>query len=451
MSLVTTNAQPPAKAPISDDPWPDGRIGVGILILFFGLFLGWAAFVPLDAGVYAQGFVKVSGNRTTVQHRDGGVVAHVAVREGNHVTAGQVLLDLSATELVANERAISGQTLELEALRARLTAEAYNQDSIIPPDRWKTLEGNDVPLSQSILAREEAERATRAEALAAQISVLSEREQQLQARIAGYQAQIAAINKQSKLTSDQLAGLQELQAKGYASLNRVRDVQRALADNERQRAQLTSATAEANEAIGEVHMQQISAKQDRAQQIANDIRQTESQLAEALPKLNAAKSQLERARVRAPVSGTVVALAFFNPGAVVRPGDRILDIVPDRQPLVIEAQIKPQDADDVHSGMPTMVRLSAFEGRNLLKARGTVKEISADRLHDDRTGISYFIANVEVTPEEIQRIATASGRKNLALSPGLPAEIVVPLRKRTALQYLIEPLNQTLWRSFREH
>src|SRR5262249_41747692 len=157
MSLVTTNPQLPAQ-PVSDDPWRDGRVGLFILLAFFGLFLGWAAIVPLDAGVYAQGVVKVSGNRTTVQHRDGGVVAQVSVHDGDHVKAGQVLLDLSATELIANERALSGQTLELEALRARLVAESSDQASITPPDRWKTLEGDDVPLSQSILAREQAEK-----------------------------------------------------------------------------------------------------------------------------------------------------------------------------------------------------------------------------------------------------------------------------------------------------
>jgi HlyD family secretion protein len=426
-------------------------MGLLILVVFFGVLGTWAALAPLDAGIYASGVVKVSGNRTTVQHRDGGVVSRVLVHDGDHVTEGQILVDLSASELLATERALASQSIELEATQARLQAESADMDHIDPPAVWSTLSPEDHHLANTVLVREEHERQVRSKALQAQRAVLTQRKAQLSARIRGYDDQIVALDEEAKVVADTLKGLEKLAAKGFASKNRVREEKRQLVDIDRQRAQQRSLIAVANDAIGEMDMQYISVQQDRAKEIAADLKDTETQLANVLPKWHAAREQLERSRVRAPTSGTVVGLAFFNPGAVVRPGERILDIVPDRQKLIIEARIRPRDADDLKPGMMTDVRLSAFEGRRVPRARGKVTMVSADQFHDQRTGRSYFTAEVEVSKKEMARVAAFSGRSDVVLRPGLPVQIVVPLRKRTALEYLLEPLNQALWRSFREH
>jgi HlyD family secretion protein len=147
----------------------------------------------------------------------------------------------------------------------------------------------------------------------------------------------------------------------------------------------------------------------------------------------------------------VVGLAFFNEGAVVQPGERILEIVPDEQDMIMQVSIRPADADNVVVGQRTNVRFSAFEGRGMPYAEGVVTRVSADRFEDNRTGLRYFTAEVRVSHAEMQRLAASVGREELRLSPGLPVEVFVPLRKRTALQYLLEPLSQTVWHSFREN
>jgi len=128
----------------------------------------------------------------------------------------------------------------------------------------------------------------------------------------------------------------------------------------------------------------------------------------------------------------------------------LVEIVPDTQDMVLEVRVQPSDADNVHPGLVTNVRMSAFEGRQMPQVRGAVERISADRFEDERSGMLYFNVQVRVPEEEMVRLTEASGRE-LMLTPGLPVEVIIPLRRRTALQYLLEPLEQSIWRSFREH
>lgn len=446
--------QPPpvaAEEILNDDPWLEGRLGVIVIALFFGVFGLWAAFAPLDAGVMAIGEVKVAGNRQVVQHREGGVVSHVAVREGDHVVANQILLELSAVELAAQERALAGQAIELEASRQRLLAEAAHSNDVARPDSWASLPPEYAELADSVLARERSELRVRRSAISAQTGVQGQRQAQLNARIAGYQDQINSIDQQIVLVNEELNGLRALAEEGFASETRVRAAERTAAELTGRRAELLGLIEQSREGIGEARMQSLAIREDRSQQIAQELRLTDTQLADVLPRLQAVRTQLERARVRAPTAGVVVGLAIFNPGAVVQPGERILEIVPDEQDMIMQVNIRPDDADNVHVGQHTNVRLSAFEGRRMPYARGIVSRISADRFEDNRTGARYFIAEVRVSRAEMQRLAEAVGQRELRLSPGLPVEAFIPLRKRTALQYLLEPLGQTVWRSFREN
>jgi HlyD family secretion protein len=181
------------------------------------------------------------------------------------------------------------------------------------------------------------------------------------------------------------------------------------------------------------------------------LREVDTQLADLYPRLRAVREQLERSRVRAPATGRVVGLTAFTEGGVIRPGDKIMDIVPENQPLVIEAQVAPPDIDDLRPGQRTEVRFTAFTGRNVPVVDGEVTRISADRFEEERTGQSYFKVEVVVPVEEMRRLQEGGRRPDRELKSGMPVEMVVPLRKRTALQYLLEPLNQSLWRSFREN
>jgi len=433
---------------IEDDPRKELRIGGVIAFLFFVVFLGWAAFAPLDAGAYAQGTVVVSGNRQAVQHRDGGVVSALHVREGDKVVKGQVLLEIGAGELRATERALSTQVLTLLATRARLAAERDGREIVLPPE-FASLVPEDVPLAQEAMALERAQLAARRAALTTQQSVLTQRVSQLNQQITGLGRQISANTRQQTLIGEELEGMQSLADRGFAPENRVRALERTAAGLQGEAGSLQANVARAQDQIGETRTQIISLQRQQLEEIAQQLAETERMLGEAQPKLIAARDQLARALVRAPASGEVVGLSIFTVGGVVRPGDKLMDIVPQEANLVLDAMVSPQDADDIRIGQVTEVRFPAFHERSLPLLQGRISKISADSFLDEQSGQRFFKAEVIVPETELAVLNRVRGGQS-GLKPGLPAEIVIPLKKRTALQYILEPLGQRVWRSFRE-
>lgn len=408
-----------------DNPRREIVIGVCAITAFFGIFLGWASFAPLDAAVVAPGVIVVSGSRQTVQHQDGGVVSRLMVEEGKRVQRDDILVELNAPEVVARKQAFLSQQLDLQMQRESLIAEAEGRDTLVEPADWSSLPAEDRPMAETAFARQNAEATARRAALRRQGGA------GVTARVAGYRDEIAALGRQEKLVREEIDGVRILTEKGLAPLTRLRALERSLAELDGRRAQLRAQIAEADE--------------DRA----TEIRDIEAKLATLAPQLAGARAQLERTRMRAPVSGTVVGLTVHTVGGVITPGQRVMDIVPEGQALIVEAQVRPEDADDLKAGQQGEVRITAFQGRNLPIVRARLRQVSADRFVDQQTGRPYFTAQVEVPPEELKRLAAKeSGQRQL--SAGLPAEIMIPTRKRTALQYLLEPLNQMLWRSFRE-
>lgn len=411
------NRAEPSSAEASEDSGrKEIRAGLIALGLFFLGFGGWAALAPMDAAVLAEGVVVVSGNRQTVAHRDGGVVSRLAIREGDRVAQGQVLIELGAPELVAQERAILSQVLDLQMQRQRLTAERRGAARLEQPPEWAALSGEDRAAAADAFERHlrEASRGAWSE---------------FGARIVGYRGEMVAVARQEALLQEELVGMRQLAAEQLVPLTRVRALERGVAELQGRHAELSAMVA--------------ATQQERF----GALRAIDARLAELTPQLAGARERLELTRLRAPAAGRVVGLSAHTVGGVVRPGEPLLDIVPEGRDLVVEAQVRPRDADNLAPGQTTEVRITAFGGRSLPMVRGKVRQVSADRLVDERTGTAFFVTQVVVPQTELTRLMQASGG---ALRAGLPAQIVVPTRRRTALQYLIEPLNQTLWRSWRE-
>ena len=430
------------------DPSREIRLGTTIAVLFFVLFLGWAAFMPLDAGVHAAGQIAVAGNRQSVQHRDGGVVTAIHVREGQHVRAGEVLIELSAPELRASERALTSDYLTLLVQRARLMAERSGRRDFAPPPEFASLSAADQDLARQVMDLQRSEMHARSGAVSAQQSVLGQRAQQLVQQQSGFVKQRQALQEQQRLIGEELAGLKTIAEKGFASINRVRALERAQADLKGQEAQMVAEYARAGEGIGETRMQSLSVSRDRLEQVENDLKDTQSKLSETLPKLVATREQLEHSQVRAPATGQVVGLQVFTVGGVVAAGQKLMDIVPDGRELVIQGQLSPQDADDAYQGQTAQIRFVSVHNRTLPLFSGTVRTVSADSFSDEKTGRSYFRIEIVVPEAELNRVRSVLGSGELR--PGLPVEAVLTVRKRTALQYLLEPLTGVLWRSGHE-
>ena len=430
------------------NPAREIRMGGAIAAAFFIVFLGWAALTPLDAGVNAQGIIAVLGNRQTVQHKDGGVITALHVREGQHVKAGEILVELAAPDLKAAERALTSDYLTLLAQRARLLAERAGQSNFTPPPEFSGLGGEDKVIAEGVLQLQRSEMHARSGSVSAQQSVLGERAQQLVQQQSGFTHQRTELIEQQRLIGEELDGLKSIAAKGFASMNRVRELERQQAELKGQQAQMESEYARAGEGIGETRMQSLSVSRDRLEKIESDLKDTQSKISETLPKLISTREQLEHSLVRAPVTGQVVGLTVFTIGGVVAPGEKLMDIVPDGRELVIQAQLKPTDADEVYPGQKAQVRFPSIHNRSLPLFTGTVRTVSADSFTDDKTGRTYFRTEIIVPPAQMNQLRSVLG--NGELRPGIPVDAVLTVRKRTALQYLVDPLSGALWRSGHE-
>ncbi|MCY7281180.1 MAG: HlyD family type I secretion periplasmic adaptor subunit [Sphingomonas bacterium] len=448
MPSLTWRESPSDELQEADDPRRDIRIGAVIGFLFFVVLLGWAALAPLDAGVYAQGSIAVSGNRQSVQHRQGGTVGAIRVREGQKVRAGETLIEMAAPDLRATERALTTEYFSLVAQRARLLAERTGRGNFAPPVEFLNLSAEDQPVAEQALQLQRAQLQARSGSLSAQSSVLGQRSRQLSEQQTGYAQQRLSVREQQRIINDELVGLRDLEKKGFASINRVRALERAHEAFRGREAAVTSEIARAGEGKGETSMQSLSLRKTSLEEIAAELRDTQTRLSDILPKLVGAREQMQNLTLRAPTSGQVVGLTVFTIGGVVAPGQTLMEVVPDTRKLVIQAQVNPTDADDVYQGQKAQVRFLSVHDRTLPMLEGTVRTISADRLKDEKSGLTYFEAEIEVSPSELNKVRDVLGQGQLR--PGLPVEAVLSARKRTALDYLLEPLTVHFWRSLRE-
>jgi HlyD family type I secretion membrane fusion protein len=441
---------PPRFARVSDDPRRQIMIGGGVAFAFFVLFLGWAAIMPLDAGAYASGVVAVSGNRQAVQNRDGGVVTALHVVEGQTVEKGQVLIEIGAGDLRAAERGMTGQVLTLLAQRARLVAERDGHSSFAAPPEFANLDPEDRVIADDVLNLQRLQFSARARSITTQKGVLQQRIAQLNEQVVGSERQLVANREQQRLIGEETAGMKSLADQGYAPVNRVRALERTQAQLVGEEGSLVSQIARSREAMGEARLQMISLDRQMIEEVAGQLRDVQVQLDELQPKLKAARDQLARAIVRAPAGGKIVGLTIFTVGGVVSPGQVLMEVVPGDKALVIQAMVNPNDADDLKIGQETQVRFTSLHERGLPILHGVLTKISADSFQDEKSGQRYFRSEVSVPESELAKIRKVRGAQS-AITPGLPVEVIVPLRKRSALTYLTEPLLQTFWRTGREH
>jgi len=431
----------------ADDPAPEIALGLGIIVLFFGLLLGSAALIPLDAAAYAPGEVAVASHRQTIQHKEGGIVRQIDVHEGQHVAAGQPLIELAGVDVLAANSGLMSEIVELQAQRARLLAEQRSAPSISWPPELTQLAGANPAQVNAAKVVQQAEFNSRRTALAAHKAVLGQRINELAEQIEGYQRQIDATRTQERLIADELAEVKTLANQGYAPIAQVRSLERNAADLEGHRGEYAAQIAQTQQQAGELKLQMIQLDTDEREQIAKDLHDVETQMNDALPRLQSAQDQLKRMDLRAPLSGTVVGLKVFTVGGVVAPGQALMDIVPDSPQLVVRVSIAPGDVDNVHVGQVAEVRFGGKD-RTVPIVKGAVTQLSADSLTDEKTGKTYFTAEVTLPPDQIDLLKEAKG--GAELKPGTPAQVIVPTAKRSALQFLFEPLSRTLWRSFRE-
>jgi HlyD family secretion protein len=433
----------------SDDPGKELRIGAIVAFGFFVVFLGWAAFAPLDAAAFANGQLQVSGQRQSVQHREGGIVSAIRVKEGQKVRAGEVLIELDGGEVRAQENAMASQMVNLLLQRARLEAEQQGAPAVVWPMAFGEVNASPDLIAQSLKVQEGEFRARRS-LLLAQQNVLTEQAQESAQTAGGYGAQMRSSVEQERLITEELDALRTVADKGFVSKSRIRALERAKADLAGQGGQYRASVAEAHLAANANRLRQIEADRAYRERATTELKEVSATLDALTPKYRAARDQLERLQIRSPATGTVVGLSIFTVGGVIGGGQRLMDIVPEKAELVVAAKLSPNDIDDVAVGDQAELRFSGMHDRNMPILTGKITRISADAMNDQKSGASFYTAELKVGPSEMQKLRDVRG-PNFVLPAGAPVEAIIPVRKRTALQYAFEPLLSTLRKSGGEH
>jgi HlyD family type I secretion membrane fusion protein len=426
----------------SDDPRVFALIGYAIIIFSFAVLGGWAALAPLGSAVVASGFVNTEGNKKTVQHLEGGIVKEILIREGDHVAAGQILMRLDETQPKANAEIARNQLYAAVARDARLAAELDGSTEVQFPDELTSVVGD--PIVLKAMDDQRSQFKERRATLDGQISILQSKGDQLRQEIEGIDRQRAGNEEQVRFIKDELEGVRGLYDKSLVPKTRWLALERERARLEGEIGRAIAEHAKAEKSMGETELQIQQAKQQFQEQSSRDLVETREKLRDLRSKFVVAEDVLRRLEVVAPVTGRVQNLKVFTIRAVIRQGEPLLEIGPDQDKLIVQAHISTLDIEGVFVGNTAEVRFPAFHDRALPMIGGKIISISQDRLMDEASKQPYYLALIDVPEENIPQ--QYRGR----LSSGMNAEVIMPTRERTALDYLIEPLRNRMRTAFRE-
>jgi HlyD family secretion protein len=415
--------------------------GVVIVLLLGGGVGGWSATTQLSSALIAEGSIVVDSNVKKVQHPTGGIVGKLLARDGDHVKAGDILVQLDETVMRANLAIVTKGLDELMARKARLEAERDGAETVTFPARLLD------PKNGDAAAAVDSERKLfqlRRTARLGQKAQLQQRIEQLEQEVSGIDAQQAAKGKEIDLISHELTGVRELYAKNLVQLTRLTQLEREAARLAGERAQLISSSAQTKGKISEIRLQILQIDQDLSSEVAKELRDIESKIGEFVERKVTAEDQLRRTDIRAPQTGTVFQSAVHTVGGVIIAGEPIMLIVPDADNLQVEAKVHPQDIDQVQIGQPAVLRFTAFNMRTTPEINGTVTRVSADTTTDQRTGQSYYTIRVALPADAAVQLG------EVKLMPGMPVEAFVQTGERTVISYLMKPLRDQFMRAFRE-
>lgn len=416
------------------------RISGLVAIVLFAALLALCVFVPIASGTLATGQIAVEGERKTVQHASGGIVAEILVKEGDAVKQGDIVLRLNAVQAGAAAGVVNAQVDALRAEEAVRMAEVTGALSVTFPAELR--ERIEDPNVNSVLTAESAAFDARQALARSQAEQLDQQLVQIDKSILSAKSGRATQQRQAELYEQELAALRPLLEKGLAVRSRLLGIERSLEAARGEADSLASEIKRLESKAAETRGLRDRIDVDRRAEAAEALRALRASLGELLDRQLAADDTLQRTDVRAPIDGVVMAMRVNTIGGVVEPGQPLLEIVPQSDLLVARVRILPSDADDVRQGMPATVRLSAGGGRQPVQVEGSVQSVSADALTDSRSGESYFEARVAIPHDE--------SIPREVLAPGLPAEVLIKTGEHTILDYLFSPIERAMFQSMRD-
>ncbi len=448
---VETGAQTPAKAPTSPADArarlmrlvkPAAVAGLVIIGLVFGVAGTWAALAPLAGAAIATGVVSPDGSRKTIQHLEGGIIKEILVREGDNVNAGQILYRLEVTQAQANYSARREQWLRLVATRARLEAHAQDAPRMtLPPEVTKP----DNDELRAFVDNQQQLFELRRRGLEERENILRQQLKQLEEQTRGKRLENEGLDLQLKLLEEEADDKATLVRQRLARKPEYLAIQRTIAEVKARMGSNIATIGSLEERMGEIRLQVNQNRTQFRDQNAELLMKTNNDLAQLEESLVSSQDILRRTEIIAPAAGTVLNMRFRTVGGVVRPGEPVVDLVPREDNLVIDARLPATDIDVVRSGLPAMVHLVPYLTRDTPMLEGVVTHVSADSNVDQKTEQRFYELKVKVDRSKLDALG-----HTIELSPGMPVEVFVMTRNRTALGYMFEPLTRSFRRAFRE-
>ena len=419
-----------------------GRIGLWALALGFGGFVLWAAFAPLDEGVPGQGMVTIDTKSKAVQHLSGGIIKEVLVTEGQQVKEGQLLVKLDEAVVTMNFQTSRLRYLGLRAMEGRLLAEQQGQTKIVWHPDLRDVQG-EPQIRQAMMTQEQLFDSRRA-GIKADLQALEESIQGQEGSLKAYSEM--AINRRNQLSmlSEELKNTTGLVSEGYAPRNRQLELTRNVAEMNSSISDLQGNTVRAQRAIGELRQRAIARRQEYRKEVDTQIADVTREAQTEAGRYRTTQDDLGRIEIRSPAAGQVIGLAFQTVGGVIGPGQKLMDIVPVGQALLLEARVLPHLIDRVHVDLPVDVRFNSFAHTPQLVVDGKVVSLSTDLLTDGKTGATYYLARVGLTPEGYKKL----GKRQM--QSGMPVEVIFRTGERSMLTYLLSPLTKRMAASMKE-
>lgn len=413
------------------------------IALGVGATFAWSMTARISSGAVAEGHIVVENSRRTIQHLEGGIVGEILVKDGDRVKAGQVVIrlddararlsyDLLRDKLDQN-RAF---TAHLRAERDRLAAPAFPKDLV---ERAAT-----EPATANILDQQVRQFEARRASQAGEVAILKNKIGQYKQQIAGQEAQVKSKAAQLHLIDDELDGVKSLYAEGLSLKTRVLALEREAADLNGSQAEIQSQIATTEVAISETEMQILQTDRSAQEDVIEKLRQADADRFDIEDRLAVQTEMMKRLEVRSPIDGQVVGLEVHTLGGVISPGQKLMDIVPLTERLLVEVAIPPSEISHIKSGMQAEVRLAALRQRTTPTLQGTVTTVSSDVLPDPNTRQPYYVARVEIPQSQLFQL----GEQRLVA--GMPAEVLVKNGERTVLRYVMAPLSDAIFQSFRQ-
>jgi protease secretion system membrane fusion protein len=441
VALPTTNAKTGTDITDIDPVAPNTdtrstiRLGFWVLVVGFGLFLAWAAFAPLDEGVIAPATVSIETRKNPIQHMVGGVIRKVDVAEGQMVKRDDVLVVLDDATTRAAFEAIRQNYLSQRAAESRLLAEVTDAAAIsFHPD---LLTPDDPVAAQHISVQRQLFNSRRA-AQAAELGAADQSIVGVQRQTEGLRQMLENRRAQAELQLRQLSSVRQLADDGFAPRNQALQLEQASVELRSSIAELETNIQRAENAIAETRLRIAQRRQEYLKEVSGQLADVRREVQANQERLVAITAELGRTQIRSPIDGQVVGLSMSSTGGVVAPGQRLMDIVPLGEALLLDAKVPPTVIDRVKQGDAAEVRFSAFANAPSLVVHGRVMSLSHDAIHEQMGAAvaAYYLARVELTPEGMKALG------NRALQPGMQAEVLIKTGERSLLTYLLHPLTK---------